>query len=177
MGTSPRPRRVYEVLILEPGRCFFETPEICDKSLVVALHDRLEYSFSVHLLQAQYEFLGSQGHSLVFEDLRSPEGWVQEDLDEAAELLLAYVLEYLLHTLEQILLHEVIVLEAVYVAEVAQVLEVGDRELAHVFEGAGLSEHEDRAIGQFPSFFCSAESVIHATTTTFQLRSQRPAAV
>ena len=116
--------------------------------------------------------MSCQGHALVLEHLRRPEGWVQEELEEGSELLLAQILHNLDQTPEKVLLHEVIVLEVVDVAEVTQALEAGDRELMHVLEGTRFPEHEDCSITHLPGFFRSAEAVVHAATAALELRRE-----
>ena len=104
----------------------------------------------------------------MFKNFGGSKSWIQEEFNVAAELLLTHILNHLANTLKQVLLHEMVMFEVVYISKVTQFLEARHNEVMHVFECTGFTKQENCTVRHFPRFFSSGEAVIHATTTSFE---------
>lgn len=70
-----------------------ELHKLGHKFVVVGLNHSLEDTLTKDFVELEDEVLGSDRHVPVLVTLRASESWVQEKLDELAELLLAKVVE------------------------------------------------------------------------------------
>jgi len=68
-------------------------------------------------------------------------------------------------------------LEMVNVTQIAQVLKIAHHKVVHVLELADFTNQEDGPIGHLPELLGPLKTMIHATTTSFELGRQRSTTV